>query len=164
MKRLFIVRHAKSSWDDASLDDFQRPLNKRGKRDAPAMGKRLADRVGRPDLMLSSPAVRAKKTVEAIADAVGYPLELVEWNEGIYEAASGDLIRILRKIDPSVEIAMVFGHNPTLTVVANELSGSSIANIPTCGVVELGLTVADWADLARGTATLVDFDYPKRGT
>ncbi len=163
MKRLFIVRHAKSSWDDASLDDFDRPLNKRGKRDAPAMGKRLAQRVGRPDLMLSSPALRAKKTAEAIADAVGYPFESVQWNDGVYEAGSDDLIRILRKIDKSIETAMVFGHNPTLTSVANQLSGSSIANIPTCGVVELGLTVTDWGDLGSGTAQLVEFDYPKRG-
>lgn len=162
MKRLFIIRHAKSSWDDPSLDDFDRPLNKRGKRDAPVMGKRLAKRVGCPDLIVSSPALRAKKTAQAIAEAVGYPIESVEWNERIYEASSTELIGILRKIDESVGTAMVFGHNPTLTMAANQLAGSSIENIPTCGVVELALPGTSWGDLAAGTAKLIDFDYPKR--
>ena len=162
MKHLWLVRHAKSSWKDPSLGDFHRPLNKRGLSDAPEMGRRLAAGPARPELLVSSPAVRAKTTAEYIAAALEYPAEDIRWEERIYHASTLELIRLLRQMVDDIESAMFFGHNPTMTDAANVLSGSSIENVPTCGVVQLHLDIPSWARVADGVARLLDFDYPKR--
>ncbi|HKY59773.1 MAG TPA: histidine phosphatase family protein [Gemmatimonadota bacterium] len=161
MKSLFLIRHAKSSWKDASLADRDRPLNKRGKRDAPEMGRRLAARGDAPDLIVSSPAVRALATARIIAEAVGYPVDRIREDERIYMAGPAELLEAIRDLEDDLQQVFLFGHNPGLTELVNELSEPVIDNVPTCGIVELRVTVDRWADVSPGTVRRAGFDTPK---
>ncbi len=160
MKRVYLIRHAKSSWEDFLFDDFERPLNKRGKLDAPLMGARLHDKKIMPDTILSSPAVRAKTTAEIIAKKIGFEKEIV-FIKDIYEASATTLHKILTKIADKKNTVFLFGHNPSL----NELAENYIhfnENIPTCGVMEIEFDCKSWADISGENARLVLFDYPKK--
>ena len=161
VKRLLICRHAKSSWQDASLSDFERPLNKRGERDAPEMGRRLARRGIRPDLILTSPAARALGTAVHYADQLGCPPERLQQNPLQYAATVPLLLKVLQAVDPRVFTLMLVGHNPESTELANALGGLSIANIPTSGIVALEFVLGTWENVAAGTGHLLFFDYPK---
>ena len=162
MKRLYLVRHAKSSWKDPELDDFDRPLNKRGKRDAPFMGQRLREANVRPDLIISSPAKRAAKTAKIIAAQIEYPLKKIKWTESLYAAGALTLLGILREIGDSVEQAMLVGHNPGLTLLAELLTSEAIDNIPTSGVFTVDLDLGSWTQTGEGSGIPVFFDYPKK--
>ena len=129
MKTLFLIRHAKSSWDDTTLPDKDRPLNDRGRRDAPKMGERLAKRNVKPDLILSSPAVRALRTAEIIAKKLDYRRKIVV-NEQLYAVGADDLLDVIHQLGDKVERVMLFGHNPELTELAHRLSGE-ITHMPT---------------------------------
>lgn len=161
MKTLILVRHAKSSWKDDSLADRDRPLNRRGKRDAPEMGRRLAARGGAPDLIVSSPAVRALTTARMIAEAVGYPEAAIREDERLYLAAATELLEAIRGLDDGHDRVFLFGHNPGLTELVNELSKPAVENVPTCGVVELRLTADRWVDVSPETVRRANFDTPK---
>lgn len=161
MKTLILVRHAKSSWRDDSLADRDRPLNRRGERDAPEMGRRLAARGGPPDLIVSSPATRALTTARIIAEAVGYPVDGIREDERLYLASPPELLEAIRGLDDRHDRVFLFGHNPGLTELVNELSEPAIDNVPTCGVVELRLAADRWADLSPDTVRRADFDTPK---
>ncbi|MCL2790963.1 MAG: histidine phosphatase family protein [Desulfobulbus sp.] len=160
--RLFICRHAKSSWRNASLGDFDRPLNNRGERDAPAMGYRLARQGIRPDLIMTSPAARALATALHYAHQLGIPPEQVRRNPAQYTASVPGLISLIRTVDSSVATLMLVGHNPESTGLANELGGLHLDNIPTSGIVALAFPQCTWADLRAGCGTLLFFDYPKK--
>jgi phosphohistidine phosphatase len=160
--RLLICRHAKSSWQDASLNDFDRPLNKRGERDAPEMGRRLARHGVRPDLIMTSPASRAFLTALHYARQLGIPLEEIRRNPAQYAASVPELIRLIRSVDSGVGTLMLVGHNPESTELANALGGLSIDNIPTSGIVALTFAQCGWADLTADSGTLLFFDYPKK--
>ena len=162
MKTLFLVRHAKSSWDDPGLDDKERPLNKRGKADAPKMGKHIAGYSVRPEMIISSPAVRARKTARQIAAKLDFKKSDVEINEDLYTFDSSGIMDVIRDLSDSRSSIMLVGHNPAITRLVNELSGSNIANIPTCGVALLRFKVKTWSSIKRGTGELVSFDYPKK--
>ena len=162
MKRLYLVRHAKSSWKDPKLDDFDRPLNKRGKRDAPFMGQRLREANVRPDLIISSPAKRAAKTAKIIAAQIAYPLKKIQWTESLYAAGTLILLQVLREIDDSVERAMLVGHNPGLTLLAELLTSETIDNIPTSGAFALDLDIESWSQTGEGSGIPVFLDYPKK--
>ncbi len=162
MKKLFIVRHAKSSWDNPKLDDYDRPLNKRGKRNAPEMGKRLAQKNIKPDLIISSPAKRAASTAKRIAREISYPVDKIIKNDRIYHGSNSEVIDVIRNVKDSVNTLMIFGHNPGFTDLANYLSGSNIYNIPTCGVVEIDFNINTWKDIDRNGGDLIEFDYPKK--
>lgn len=161
-KTLYLVRHAKSSWTDISLSDFDRPLNKRGLRDAPEMGKRLKKRKILPDTLISSPARRAIDTAEFIAKAIGYPKKSVIRDEKIYEASSNGLLEIIRSIPEHCDSAMIFGHNPSIETVANHLSDIPIERMPTCAIVIVELASSHWKDAGTCSSTLLDFDFPKK--
>lgn len=161
MKTLVLVRHAKSSWKDASLADRDRPLNDRGKRDAPEMGRRLAARGEAPDLIVSSPAARALATARVIAEAVGYPVDRIREDERIYMAGPADLLGAIHDLDDDDDRVFLFGHNPGLTDLVNALSVPAVENVPTCGVVEFRLTGVRWADLSRETVRRASFMTPK---
>ena len=163
MKILILVRHAKSSWKDASLADRDRPLNKRGKRDAPEMGRRLAARGAAPDLIVSSPAARALATARIIAEAVGYPVDAIREDERLYLASPAELLEAIRDLDDGYDRVFLFGHNPGLTELVNELSEPAVDNVPTCGLVELRLAAERWADVSADTVRRVSFDTPKSG-
>jgi phosphohistidine phosphatase len=162
-RQLTLLRHAKSSWDDAKLKDRDRPLNERGERDAPLMGKRLSARGARPTLIITSPAVRARQTAQVVAREIGYPLEFLQCEEGLYLASPDEIVAVLARQDRSFKDVVVCGHNPGLTDLANRLSGAEIDNIPTTGVVVIGLDLKDWAGLNGAQGELLMFDYPKRG-
>ena len=162
MKELILVRHAKSSWRDSGLDDRERPLNKRGERDAPEMGARLARRKDRPDLIVSSPAVRALATAQIIANKLGYPRKDIAVQERLYGAGVADLLDVIRNADESVATLMLFGHNPGLTELANHLGPREIPNLPTCGVLHLRFKADTWPSVGYARGDEVLFDFPKR--
>ena len=164
MKTLYLVRHAKSSWKFPELRDFDRPLNGRGKRNAPDMGKRLKAKGIRPDLLLTSPANRALTTAREIAEKIDYPLEGIHENDDIYHGSENTLLAIINGTDGNVNELMLFGHNPGFTDLANLLGDQWIDNIPTCGIVSIQFDVENWSAVTPGTGKNLFFDYPKKIT
>ncbi len=161
MKHLLFCRHAKSSWKDLSLADIDRPLNKRGKRDAPEMGRRLAARSVKVDAIVSSPAVRARKTARFFANALGYPRSSIIVNEELYGIDSLSILAVIHALDNTINTAVMVGHNPEFTNLVNILGNLHIANVPTCGIVALGFPFSSWKDVKGGSGHLDFFDYPK---
>ena len=161
MKTLFLVRHAKASHDDSSLTDRERPLSERGIHDAPEMGKRLAKRHVRPDLMLSSPARRALTTARLVASQVGYDLEDIVVEDRLYAARVDELLSVIRKLDNKIERVMLFGHNPEFSQLAGHLSGEVI-NMPTCAVAEFGFDTPSWSDVGALKPARSTLDKPKK--
>lgn len=161
-RRLTLLRHAKSSWQDDSLKDRERPLNERGERDAPMMGRRMLARNARPTLILTSPAVRARHTARLVAREIGYPREFLQREEALYLASPDDIVAVVARQDDQLRDIIVCGHNPGITELANRLTGAGIDNVPTCGIVVIDLALAHWADLPATRGELVDFDYPRR--
>jgi phosphohistidine phosphatase len=161
MKTLFLVRHAKSSRDDPSLPDRDRPLDDRGRQDARRMGKRLAKRDVKPDLLLSSPALRALTTAQLIAEEVGYERMDIVVDDRLYASNSDDLLAVVCGLDKKLNRVMLFGHNPEFTVLAHRLS-SEIIDMPTSAVVELSFDTKTWSDIGAVKPAKVVFDHPKR--
>ena len=162
MKTLTLLRHAKSSWKDATLADHERPLNARGERDAPLMATRIRAAGIRPSLILSSPAVRAWTTAKVAAEEISYPLEFLQREKELYLAGSQTLIDVLARQDAGFNSIMLVGHNPGLTDFANFMLPGLTNNVPTCGMVAVRVRADDW-DLrsARGFE-LLSYDYPKK--
>jgi phosphohistidine phosphatase len=161
MKTLTLVRHAKSSWKDASLADRDRPLNKRGKRDAPEMGRRIAAAGIRPSLIVSSPAVRAWTTARIIADEIGYPREFLQRDKRLYLASVNGILDVIVAQDAGFNSLMLVGHNPGFTDFANYLVPGLTNNIPTAGVVCVQLDTEDWSLYDKPGVELVLYDFPK---
>lgn len=161
MKRLFVMRHAKSSWDDSYLSDFERPLNKRGIRDVPDMGQRLNALVIKPDLIISSPAMRAITTAKGIADEIGYSTSRIQQEADLYHASSSNIREIIGKVDNKVDSLMIFGHNPGFTDLIARISDTSLYNLPTCAVCGIAFQFTDWADIMTSTGKKFLYDYPK---
>ena len=161
MRTLTLVRHAKSSWKDTSLADRDRPLNKRGERDAPVMGRRIDEAGIRPSLIMSSPAVRAWRTAKIVAKALNYPREFLQREEELYLASLDDLLDVLLQQDLGFKSLMVVGHNPGLTDFANFLSPGLTHNVPTTGVVSVQFDRDDWNLYDRPETELLYYDFPK---
>ena len=161
MKTLTLVRHAKSSWKDHSLADRDRPLNKRGKRDAPEMGRRIAAAGIRPSLIVSSPAVRAWTTAKIIANEIGYPREFLQRDNGLYLASVNGILDVIVAQDPGFNSLMLVGHNPGFTDFANYLVPGLTNNMPTAGVVSVELDSEDWSLYDKPAAELLLYDFPK---
>lgn len=162
MKTLTLVRHAKSSWKDSSLADRDRPLNKRGERDAPVMARRIAAAGIRPSLIMSSPAVRAWRTATTVAREIGYPIEFLQRESGLYLASLREIQEVLAAQDEKFNSLMLIGHNPGLTTFANFLVPGLTDNLPTAGVVCVNINQDDWNLDDQPLADLVLFDYPKK--
>jgi phosphohistidine phosphatase len=163
MKTLFLMRHAKSSWKDPWLTDHQRPLNKRGKKAAPEMGRRLKKRGVRLDAVVSSDARRATDTAKAVADVLRMRPTTIRLEADLYHADADEIVEIVCRLNDSWEQVMVVGHNPGFTEVANRFYSDPIANLPTAGIVELVFDVAAWGHINRKNLASGFFDYPKRG-
>lgn len=161
MKTLTILRHAKSSWKDPTLIDHDRPLNRRGSRDLPVMGRRIHEAGIRPALILSSTAVRAWTTAKGIAKEISYPTEFLQREQRLYHAGIRRILEVLGEQDNSFNNIMIVGHNPGLTDFANFLVPDVTDNIPTCGVLSVTIDSDDW-NLENKDAKLVHYDYPKR--
>lgn len=162
MKRLCLVRHAKSSWKNRGLADFERPLRKRGKRDAAVMGERLGKVEIRPDLIVTSPAERALETARIIAAEVGFPLEDIRSDRMIYEAGVSELLEVIESVDDEFDLVMLIGHNPGFTILAEYLLGEQVTNMPTSGVLCITFDVDSWRAVPDCHGTLVYTDFPKK--
>lgn len=163
MKKLYIIRHAKSSWDAMNLDDFDRPLSDRGKRDAPRMGKRFKEKDIHPNLLLSSPAKRALSTAKRIAKELKYPKDDIKTDRRLYHADEETFLAVVKELKDKLDVVMIFSHNPGLTEFVNSLMNGQldIDNVPTCGVVAFQFDLDSWKDVDWGKGKLLFFDYPK---
>lgn len=162
MKTLCLIRHAKSSWENISLSDYERPLNKRGERDAPLLGKVLSKIISTPDIIYSSPAKRAITTAHIIAGKLSYDKTQIIENEKIYDSSISDIMKIIYTTPDKFNSIMMFGHNPTFTMLSNYLSDKSIDNLPTCGFVQIDFKLEKWKELEGNTGKLVLYEYPKK--
>jgi len=162
MKTLLLLRHAKSSWDDPALRDFERPLNERGLRAAPLMGRFISKRKLRPDLVLSSPAERARQTAGLVLEAARLTAP-VRFDERIYEATAARLVEVVSQIEESVETALLVGHNPGMEELIGLLTGET-RRMPTAALARLALDTDKWAKLREGAARLEELTKPKELT
>jgi len=162
MRTLYLVRHAKSSWKHPELEDIDRPLSKRGRRDAPFMGRLLREMGVKPDRLLASQAKRAVKTAEAFAAELGYPKKDITQDDMLYGADAEGLLQVVRTLADGIQTVMLFGHNPGLLDVAILLTGGRLAKFPTAAVACLELDVASWSETGPAVATLRFFEYPKK--
>jgi phosphohistidine phosphatase len=162
VKFLTLIRHAKSSWKNPQLTDFERPLNKRGENDAPRMAERFRACEPSPDLLVSSPAARALETARVFARELGHPLSRLALREDVYDAGVSDLLRVVQSFDDRLDHVAVCGHNPALTELCRLLTAAPIDNIPTCGIAQIRLRVESWTETSPGCGTLAHFDYPKK--
>lgn len=163
MKTLFLVRHAKSSRDDPRHSDKDRPLNDRGRRDAPRMGERLAKQEVKPDLILSSPAVRALSTTKIIAKKLDYKVKDIVIDARLYAAAADDLLEVIRNLGDKRKRVMLVGHNPELSELAHRFS-SEISDMPTCAVAEFVFDMKSWSDVTGQPPIKVKLYRPKRSS
>jgi phosphohistidine phosphatase len=152
MKTLLVLRHAKSSWNDSALDDHERPLNERGRRDAPRVGERVREYGLVPDIILSSDAVRAQRTAQAVAETAGYAGEIV-LDHRLYLAGPADILSLVREGPETADTIMIVGHNPGFEDLVTQLTGEP-AGLATATLAQIVLPIAHWRDLdlsTRGT-------------
>lgn len=161
-KTVYLIRHAKSSWSDSSLKDFDRPLNERGKRDAKFMADEFGRKVSHVDLVLCSAAKRAKKTCKKLFQPPGPAAKDIIYSKDLYHASSDELLAIIQKQADSVHSLAIVGHNPGLTDLANEIGNVRIDNLPTTGIIAFTFDVEKWKNILPATGSLLFFDYRKR--
>ena len=161
MKKLYLVRHAKSSWKHDGVLDMDRPLKGRGIRDAYNSAQWLTEEDDLPQLILSSPATRALHTALIFAKGIGYPITDIRLVEELYEADIDDLNEVVTNLDDQYQVVMLFGHNPTITTFVNMCIDHRIDNVPTTGIACLKFDCEQWKDISH-EAELIFFDYPKR--
>ena len=161
MKTVFVIRHAKS---DQSFfgNDFERPLNERGKADAPAMAKRLLDKNIKIDALVSSPAVRAKKTAEAFATTLQIPFDEIIFVSALYHAPSEVFYDSIAALPDNLNTIALFSHNPGITYFVNSLTLTRIDNMPTCAVFAIEADIAKWKEFGKAKKDFLFFDYPKK--
>lgn len=162
MKTIYLIRHAKSSCSEIGMSDFDRPLNKRGKKDLPFMANRLKEFGVTPDLILSSPAKRAKKTTKEIAQALDFDEKNIVYKESLYDSSYTNYRYILDSLDDKINTVFIVAHNPTLTDVGEKLSGAILTNIPTCSIVAMEFDVDNFRDIEEESGKILFFDYPKK--
>jgi len=162
LKNICFVRHAKSSWENPQLDDIDRPLNKRGERDAPYMASKLVELKITPDLIITSPALRARTTARIFADAADLDSSRFVIENMLYGADVTGIVRMMQEVDDDFKSVFVFGHNPTLTIMANCFAGVDIDNVPTCGVLQAKTMVSSWKSWSPEVSAFVGFYYPKQ--
>ena len=161
MKTIILVRHAKSSWDDFTIPDFDRPLNDRGKRDAPVMAARLKEHGLSPDLLLSSPARRARKTARFFAEALAMDKDAIQYQEDLYLAEPPVFSRALSALDDKYTCVAVFAHNPGISAFANLSGTARIDEMPTCGVFAYTVDTDHWSKVDGAKKKFLLFDQPK---
>lgn len=164
MKLLTLVRHAKSSWDYEELSDFERPLNARGRRDAPLMAERVRRLIGVPQRLVSSPALRAITTAQIFAQSLDMDLHDIVLRPRIYDASSATLLKVVQSFDDADQHAMLFGHNPGLSELAHQLARCHFVDLPTCGIAHLSLNIQHWRDAAARCGELLHHTYPKENS
>ena len=161
MKTIILVRHAKSSWAEAGLSDFDRPLNERGKRDAPEMARRIAGRGLSVDFLVSSPAKRARKTASIFAETLSIDPSRLQLVQELYLANERDFIRAIESIDDQYKTVIIFSHNPGITEFANSLTSVRVDDMPTCAAYALTSDSPSWKEFMKSEKSFLFFDYPK---
>jgi phosphohistidine phosphatase len=164
MLQLTLIRHAKSSWSNTGLSDFERPLNQRGFDNAPLMGRILKELGIQFDLIVSSPAQRAASTAELLATELGYPVDRISLNDSLYGADVNTLLEVVQALPKDMSRVAMVAHNPGLTDFLNYLCNTDIDNMPTCSAACIRLAVNDWSAVFRETGTLDKYEYPRRHT
>ena len=160
MKRLLILRHAKSSWANSSISDWQRPLNERGLRDAPRVGEWIREHVLVPDVLITSDAVRARTTAEAVAKAAGYAQDIIV-EPSLYHAKPDDLLAVLRGVGNEARTVLVVGHNPGLEELVHQLTGEH-HDLPTTALVHISLPIDRWSEIDTASgASIVSAWQPR---
>ncbi|HEX6181336.1 MAG TPA: histidine phosphatase family protein [Chitinophagaceae bacterium] len=162
MKTIIIVRHAKSSWDDHTLSDYDRPLNERGKHDAPVMAERLLKKQPAIQAFISSPAKRARKTAAIFAKAYGLDKDDVQLKEELYLAPESVFYNVIGQLPESVKSIAVFAHNPGVTDFVNTLTDVRIDNVPTCAMFAVSYD-GTWQSFKSDPKKFLFFDFPKKG-
>lgn len=161
MKKLYIIRHAKSSWENFTVPDFDRPLNDRGKADAPEMAKRLIERKIKIDAFVSSPAKRAKKTAKLFAKAFDVKEEDIILLDRLYEASVATFFEVVTTLSDKFDSVAIFSHNPGITDFVNRLCNARVDNMPTSSVFAIEIDIKKWHDFKDEEKKFLFFDYPK---
>ncbi len=160
-KTLFLVRHAKSSWDDPSVADFDRPLNERGKKDAPAMAKKLKDKKIKIDAFVSSPAKRARQTCNRFVKEFDVRKKKIVFEEKLYEAGEETFLDIVENLKNKWRHVAIFSHNPGITSFANSLTETKVDDMPTCSIFALIADTDTWKNFKKAKKEFWFFEYPK---
>ena len=161
MKKLLLIRHAKSSWDDASIDDVDRPLNGRGKKNAPEMAQRLVKKDIIPDLLVSSHALRALETARIFAKEFNLGANDILIRNELYMAGPGAFEQVIQNIPDEYNTIAVFSHNPGITEFANSITKARIDNMPTASIFAVKIKTDSWRTLKERDIDFWFFDYPK---
>lgn len=161
MKKLILIRHAKSSWESTATADYDRPLSERGKTDAPRIAEFLAAKKLEPDQFFTSSALRAHTTAKLISKDIGFEQEAIMADRRLYLADVPHLQSIMREFSDDWDCIFLLGHNPTITECANLLANDELENIPTCGVYGIALNIDTWSRLHNGVGTKLFFQAPK---
>ncbi len=160
-RTVVMIRHAKSSWANPLQSDFDRPLNDRGKKDAPAMGERLKTLNLIPDLIISSAAKRTKQTAKSIATAVGYNIADIKWEEKLYHCIPSVFEELIYEVDDRVKTIFIVAHNPGITEFVNQMSADfCIDNMPTCAIAAAHVDTEEWSGYSTSKKTVFLFQYP----
>jgi Phosphohistidine phosphatase SixA len=161
MKTLLLVRHAKSSWEEPGVQDIDRPLNERGKQDAPEMAKRMKDKKIDIDLFISSPAKRARRTARFFAEEFDVKKGDIILEEELYLASPSSFMNVIKSLEKKYDTVALFAHNPGITELANQLSSVRIDNMPTCSVFAVQADTESWKHFETVEKDFLFFDYPK---
>jgi phosphohistidine phosphatase len=162
MKELIIARHAKSSWKNNDLSDIERPLNSRGYSNANSMGQFLINKQSKPDLIYTSPAIRAFSTATIYARYLEFNYNNFSVLNELYFGSIQDIEKQLKQTSSQKNVVMIFGHNPTFTELANYYTYADIDNIPTAGIVSVIFDIDNWIEIERGKGKMNFFQYPKK--
>ncbi len=162
VKDVCFVRHAKSSWDQPGLKDFDRPLDSRGLHDAPMMARKMKELGLMPDYIITSGANRAKSTAEYFKHEFDLSKDQFEINNDLYEASAETVYEVLRSAPDTANFVFLFGHNPTFTWVANSIAGVHIDEVPTCGILHAQAMISSWNKFKPEYAGFIGFHYPKQ--
>ena len=160
-KTLFLIRHAKSSWGDPALPDFERPLNDRGKKDAPEIAKRLSKKKIKIDTFVSSPAKRARQTCKYFAKEFDLKKKDIVLEPKLYEAGEENFYEVVEGLKNKWDSVAIFSHNPGITAFANSLTESRVDDMPTCSVFAIKIDTDKWKNFRTAKKEFWFFDYPK---
>ena len=160
MKKIYVLRHSKSSWKDLSLSDFQRPLNGRGKADGPKMSSYIHSRIDKIDFLHCSSSVRTYETSKYFIDRIKFVD--IKYDKSLYHSSSSEIINSIMNYDEQYNSAMIIAHNPGLTNFINEMANIMLDNLPTTGLVEINFNCAVWADILPENSTIIDIKFPKQ--
>lgn len=162
MKTLYLVRHAKSDWDNSSLLDIERPLNERGYNNANSMSRLFKEKQDNPDLIITSPAIRAINTALIFARNINYDFNLISIQKELYESSVKEYLSVLGHTDEQYKSVMLFAHNPTISGFADSLCKALPMDMPTCAIVGIRFDCKKWSDLKTTKGELFLFEYPKK--